>query len=193
MPQHNEGCAIGERLSIPGAARPVVAYSKAADDVLRPEVARTQAVGAGDDPRHLRGVQRRQAFRSAVAGVKVLSPAAALLSAVRMSRPSGLSPDMPSSVRSRMMTFFLPLRALYNSCLGEGTDHVHVNRAHRGSTRLAQVIYCGPRRSPPQNRAKQRPCPASSHLYSGEQPVGTSGQFGKVLVCGLRAFRESAR
>ena len=44
----------------------------------------------------------------------------ALLSAVRMSRPIGLSPAIASSVRSRTMTFFFPASALTTAASGNG-------------------------------------------------------------------------
>ena len=44
----------------------------------------------------------------------------ALFSAVRVSRPIGLSPASGSSVRSRMMTFFLPASASTTARSGKG-------------------------------------------------------------------------
>ena len=82
-----------------------------ANRVLGPEIARAEAVHA---PR------RAAASRSAVSAGSPASPCSALCSAVRMSRPIGLSPAIGSSVRSRMMTFFLPASALTIAASGNG-------------------------------------------------------------------------
>ena len=81
-----------------------------ADRVLGPEIARAQAVDAAEQ----RGIW------SAVIVGRPASPCSALLSAVRISRPMGLSPAIGSSVRSRMMTFFLPASALTMAASGKG-------------------------------------------------------------------------
>ena len=63
------------------------------------------------EPRHLR--------RRDLAGCR-RTPCTALFSAVRTSRPIGLSPAIGSSVRSRMMTFFFPASALTTAASGNG-------------------------------------------------------------------------
>ena len=84
-----------------------------ADDVLGAEVARAEAVAAAEDAGHF-GERRSRA------GLVDRSFGLALEKAVRMSRPSGLSPARASSVRSRMMTFFLPASALMTAASGKG-------------------------------------------------------------------------
>ena len=82
----------------------------------------------------------------------------ALCSAVRMSRPIGLSPAIGSSVRSRMMTFFLPASALTTAASGNGRNDVEVNRI-RPSRRGARAGSPPPLRcSPPPIPATRTPC-----------------------------------
>ena len=108
--EHHERRAVRRALAVfarAGAGGELVG----AERVLGPEVARAQPVDAGEQPRHLVGGDR---------AADPASPCSALFSAVRMSRPIGLSPAIGSSVRSRMMTFFLPASALTMAASGNG-------------------------------------------------------------------------
>jgi hypothetical protein len=112
--QREIGLAIGGAAPVlaPGLAQGVFAR---AERVLGTEIARADAIAGAEE----RGVSSGVSTGNpACAGWRAAS--LALPKATRMSRASGLSPAMPSSVRSRMMTCFLPRNALMTAASGNG-------------------------------------------------------------------------
>ena len=109
-----------------------------ADDVFGAEVARAEAVGAGIDVRHFVHRQGGQAFEAGC-------PAAlnGLESAVRMSRPSGLSPAEGFVGALEDDDVLLALERGDDGRLGEGADDVDVDGADFGAAGLAEVVDGG--------------------------------------------------
>jgi hypothetical protein len=111
-PEHEEGLAVAAPAAV-RAARLARGELVGAERVLGPEVAGADAVGAAEQARRLLRREGRE-------GPPNFAASLALPRATRMSRASGLSPASPSSVRSRMITFFLPRSALMTAASGNG-------------------------------------------------------------------------
>ena len=105
---------------------------------------------------------------------------------MRMSRPSGLSPESASSVRSRMMTFFLPLSAATMAASGKGRITLTWMEPTLAFARLAQVVDRGldvfrGRAERDEDRV------GIVGLVFGDQAVVAAGELAEVLV---RSFEE---
>jgi len=136
-PEHEERRPVRRALAVPARAlsrRELVR----AEDVLGPEIARSQSVHAGEEPRHLVDRDRGQPFGRRAPR--------------RQERLVERRPDVaPHRVvaRHRLVgpleddDVLLPGERLDDGGLGEGTDHVEVNRSDRRAARPAQVVDPG--------------------------------------------------
>ena len=121
--QHDEDHAVGRRLAVLARAARGGKLVRA-DNVLGAEVARAQPVAAAEDRRHFVQRDRRQ---SLAAGWP--SSCTAFDSAVRMSRPSGLSPRQRFVGALQDDDVLLALERGHNRRLREGPNHIDVDGA----------------------------------------------------------------
>ena len=185
--ENDEGCAIGEGLAVLArAARSCVLVS--GNDVLGAEVARTQAVGAGDNLRHLGTIERREALRSAVAGIEVrplqgLVQRGADIAAQRIVAGHAFVGALEDD------DVLLAFEGLDDGRFGEGPNHIDVNRADRCSTSLAHVVHGG--FDIFGSRAQRdKDGLGIVALVLREQPVVAAGQIAELLVCSFEHFED---
>ena len=177
--ENEEGDAVGGGLAVFAGA---VGGGElvGADDVLGAEVARAEAVAAAVDLGNLGERDGGQAFDGLERPWR---------SAVRMSRPRGLSPARASSVRSRMMTFFLPLSAAMMAASGKGRITLTWMEPTLGAAGLAQVIDGG---LDVFSRGAERDEDRLGifGLVLGDEAVVAAGQLGKVFVGGFEELQD---
>ena len=104
-----------------------------ADNVLGAEVARTQAIAAAEDPRHLSQRDGGQAF----GGLHGLGEGGANVAAQRIVAGQSLVGPLQDD------DVLLALERGDDGGLGEGANHIDVDGADAGPALLAQIIDCG--------------------------------------------------